>query len=912
MEAMKRDGEALEFVPTHFKDEEMCRVAYESNISAMKHFPRTFWDEYAELRSDGSVFWNPPEWVERARAEKPQIEEWIPENVLAYSNIIDRKPIEAPKELLNEEEPAIQASSLRSMLRIHNSAATAEGRALAPDRKANIPFGGRNFTSIESAFKATIKAFPAMAKNELKLLSTLYLKASTADETVKNALVSLGEREIAPDLSYADKKKHPVGPFLIAAAIDRVRAHYGIKTPPIPYSLEASPFASPYKPGYLYSKKEASRRYERWLSANIKARMSKQGMEDIARIVALASSGTKICIHSQFSETAKVFAKTVGALCEKTKTAMDLEAAIGEPCPPEAAYVRHKSAQEAKAEKLSERAFKAHPRSRVVKFIPETYIIAMPSTRIFGTEKISLDELKALVAERKDWNLKFGIAPLPSKIVFDIDGRLLPGAREVSFESVKPYMKFARPILQYDGAKLKRPMEADSLDEMARRAKNYLNARLLVWDAKTIDSAILVIDGSEARKAEQLSFDELQREATKNTSFFVCANGGSPRRAVRGLDDFNKELRLHPNASLYAFKSLAPQLLRDFNEFEQLSKAMPDAELLRRPASIRAYAINEERSADKDGKSNRMAKLRSLISVLRNAGVTDLTKASDDLIERIQSNTLEGLTASEARHVADKLARLNHIKDFHSYAMKNDVIAPKRVCIAERMLERFGIDAGDEFCQGKIRESRLFKELGLALEDLDRPGFHLHGSELRAAKSIINLLKEDAIMQVKDNSKNEDMRENYNDSLDLETEHSVTMRVPKERLDSVLKANPFLSEKGEEDEMAILEGSYLIPDRDALTEDDVDDELEEQYYGADLIRALDMPISQIEKEARKVFSISDPFSPEPSLITALEESESLEEFQERHDYEDREPCVEASFIHFDDPTPSSHKHKMRR
>ncbi len=910
MEAVKRDGDALEFVPTHFRDKELCKAACDSKPSAFKHFPRTFWDEFSEAGNDGIISWHTPEWVEKARAEHPEIDEWLPEMVLAYQPPV--KAAEAPKQIVKTDSPIEYALAKRGMIGISNSASSPEGRALAPDKPINLTFGGRKFPSIEAAYSTSLKAFPEMAKDELKLLSTIYLKASEADSSIKDALASLGDKEVFPAMSYSDKTRHPANPFLIAAAIDRVRAHYGFKTPPIPYCLDGSPFESPFKPGYLYDRDEAARKYARWLSASIRARVSRQGMEDVAKIVALASSGMKVCIHSQFPEAAKAFAKAIGSLCEKAKTAKDLEEAIGEPCPPEAAYIKHKSIEEARAEKRSARAFEAHPRSRIVRFTPETYILAMPGTRIYGTEKVSLDEMKALLAERKDWKIVFGLAPVPVKIVLDIDGRILPGAKEVSFDNAKSSLKLARPTLQYDGSKLKRPMTAGSIEEMERRAKSYPNAKLLQWDAKAIDTAILVLDGSEAGKTESISFRELQREATKETGLFICSTSGSIRRAVKSIDDIEREMKLHPHAALCAYKSLAPTPLKDFEEFERLWKCLPEAAILRRPASVRAQIVRDRQMGEDEGEPSLLSRLAPAIAAVKGAGVRDLKKAAHALMEKVESNNIDGLTASEARHAAGKIAALDVIKEFQTRTASGKEICVEHLIALGKALDKFGVDGGQDLYPDEFPISHLRDEVAAVARELNWGGFSLPGAETKAAKGIIKALKAEAIMQVQADWREDALRESYNDSLDLETEQTVMMRVPKANVDGFLRGGQSLSEKGEDGDMAIFEASYLMPDRDALTDDDLEDETENQYYGADAIRAMDMPLSQIEREAKSVFSIANPFMPEPSFITALEQSESMDELQERHDFEDQEPSVAPTFIHFDEQEPSSSSPGMHR
>lgn len=905
-DAISGDGEALEFVPSRFKDESLCWAASKSSVMAFKHFPRSLWDSFSEIRQDGLPFWRLPEWIESARLKHPAVEEWIPEDVLAYQ--APPRADAAPKNPIAKEAQIVHAFSRKGMLLIGGNADAAEGLILAPDRQTKIPFGGKNFNSIESAFGASLKAFPDMAKDELKLLSTIYLKACEADESMKDALAVLGEKEIMPDFSYSDKRRHPANPFLIAAAIDRVRAHYGFKVPPVPYSLDGSPFESPFKPGYLYEPDEAARKYSRWLSASVRARISKQGMEDIARIVAIASSGMKVCIHSQFPESAKAFAKFAGSLCEKAKTAKDLDEAIGEPCPLEAAYVRHKSLEEAKAERKSGYAFKAHPRSRVVRFTPETYILATHGVRIYGTEKVSADEMKALLLERKDWKTVFGVAPIPAKIVLDIDGRILPGAREISFESAKASLKLARPVLQYDGEKLSRPLSAGSIEEMFRRAKDYPSAKLLQYDAKAIDTAILVLDGGEAGKAEPISFHELHREAGEETSFFICSNGGSARRAVRSLNDIEREMRVHPKAALYAYKSLASAPLKNLEEFEHLHGSLQDAAILRRPASVKAQIVRERPIVENDEEQNALSNISPAVAAVKGAGVRDLPRAAKLLLERTETGDLDGLTASEARHATGKIAALAVLKDFQ--ALKEP--SQEKLFALGNALDKFGIDYGYQLHQDDFPRSQLKDGLAKIARELNSVGFSLPNSEIKAAKAIIRDLKAEAVMQADSAWRKDSLRESYNDSLDIETEESVTIRIPKSSLDGILRDSPSLSEKGEEGDMAIFESSYLMPDREALTGDGVDDEMEEQYYGADAIRAMDMPVAQIEREMRGVFSISDSFSPEPSFITALEKSESIEELQERHDFEDREPSVPPSFIHFDERRRNAPKSRMHR
>lgn len=904
-DAVKRDGEALEFVPSRLKDEELCRMASKSSFLAFKHFPRPLWDSFSEIREDSLPSWRLPEWIEGARLKNPAVEEWIPEDVLAYQ--APPENVDAPKSAAPKNSPIIHALSRKGMILVGGKADSVEGRALAPDRQMKVPFGGKEFNSIEAAFSASLKVFPEMTKDELKLLSTIYLKACETDGSVKDALATLGKKEIMPDVSYTDKRRHPANPFLVAAAIDRVRAHYGFKTPPIPYCLEHSPFESPFKPGYLYSSDEAARKYSRWLSASIQARVSKQGMEDVARIVAIASSGMKVCIHSQFPEAAKAFAKVVGSLCEKAKTAKDLEEAIGEPCPPEAAYVRHKSLEEAKAERRSNYAFKSHPRSRVVRFTPETYILAMPGTRIYGTEKVTLDEMKALLLERKDWKTVFGVAPVPAKIVLDIDGRILPGAREISFESAKSSIKLARPVLQYDGEKLSRPLPAGSLEEMTRRAKDYPFSKLLQYDAKTIDTAILVLDGSAPGKAEAIDIQELRREAMKETSFIACSSGASSRRALRSLQELEQEMRIHPKSTLYACKRLTMAPLRGLDEFERLYGSLPDASILRRPASVKAQIVRERPILDSNEERNVLSRLFPAVAAIKGAGVRDLQRAAKSLLERAENGNLDGLSSCEARHAAGKIAALDVVKDFPSHP-----ICQERLLSLGNALDKFGVDYGYSLHLDEFPTSHLREDLAKVSRELNSAGFSLPNSEVKAAKAIIRSLKSEAVIQADSSWREDSLRESYNDSLDIETEQSVTMKVPKSSLDGVLRESPSLSEKGEEGDMAILESSYLLPDREALTNDATEDEIEDQYYGADAIRAMEMPIAQIEREMKGVFSVSDPFSPEPSFLSALERSESLEELQGRHDFEDREPSVPPNFIHFDERRRQPAAPRMRR
>ena len=952
LKAVKRDGETLEFVPTHFKDDEICKTAVGNNPRAMKFISKTFWSDLSRVNSNGSMDWRTPEWMETARESNPEIDQWIPETVLS-AKAAEEASVKAEvageaDATAGKEESPITAKRQERTIRVHPYSDTREGKILAPDGDTLFEFGGRKFASIEAAFNATKRQFPEMAKDEIKLMATIYMKASQFDPKIKEALTALESKEIAPDASYDNKAKHPAGRFAIAAALNKVRLGMGLKQAPIPYVLDGSPFEPPYKPGYLYERQEAGRRYEKWLRAFIKSRVSSQGLDDISKIASAASSGSKVNIHSSFPEAAEVFAKTISAIYEKTaKDGMDLESAIGEPCAPEAAFIRHKTANQRRAERATSKVISmtsANPESRVLKFTPETYILAAPGSKVPLAEKVELNEMLDLISERKGWKIRYGFVPSPTKIALNIDGAKEGDAKETTYDEMRGILNSMpegaqKPNMKIQGRNFKTgEVNSDSLEQMETFAKAYPNAKLLKWDAKQVDTVVLSLDGSEVKYAKATTFEDIEKLATKDTTYYIKPGAGDFKKPVKDIEVLKTEWDKHSDAMIYSYGSLTPAPLEGPADIERMLKTMEGAQIFRKPASVKAYMVdtrqqrtvqtsNEakteegQQNAQAGGKATpdkeksiqqntwtaakttpaaEMAKsIRSLetleamapaVTEIKASGIKNLRDAAKSLNAKVQGATedkpLDGLTNSEARHAIEKMMALAYIRDLHTGIDKGHQPNAGHLQTLDMAFERLGVNENaiqrlkEAIDIGNLKGSKTYQEMEVIAKVLKDEGTNTPSADEKAARGLIRLLKAECVKgaaaQWDDNVQLE--YKNYNDSLELGEDHVDTVSVPKSRVKDMLEENPTLKQVGEEDDMAILEASFFLPDRDKLTSTD-DYDFACQFYGEDAIRAQDMPISAIEGAAKTVFSVSDPFMKEPSLETKLEDAASFEELQ---------------------------------